>query len=164
VVAQVRRELRAIDPELTLHDVRTMRQVMASDIARETFALVLMGVFGTIAILLVTVGIYGVLTYSVNERTREIGIRLALGADAGTVRSAVVLKGLTLAIAGIVLGLLGALALTRLLQSLLFNVGTLDPAVLAGIPIAMTIVAALAGYLPARRATRVDPMEALRQE
>ncbi len=164
VVAQVRRELRAIDPELTLHNVRTMRQVAAGDIARETFALVLMGVFGTIAILLVTVGIYGVLTYSVNERTREIGIRLALGADAGTVRSAVVLQGLILTIMGIVLGLLGAFALTRLLQSLLFSVGTLDPTVLAGIPITMTIVAAFASYLPARRATRVDPMEALRQE
>jgi ABC-type antimicrobial peptide transport system permease subunit len=164
VVAQAHQELQAVDPELTIHNVQTLRRVMAADIARETFVLVLMTVFGAIAVLLVSVGIYGVLTYAVNERTREIGIRLALGAGTSSVRSAVVLQGLALVIVGIVLGLLGALGLTRVLQSMLFNVETLDPLVLTGIPLAMTLVAILAGYLPARRATRVDPMEALRQE
>jgi putative ABC transport system permease protein len=164
VVAQTRRELAAVDPELTLHNVRTMHTVMAGDIAREMFALVLMSVFGTVAILLVTVGIYGVLMYAVNERTREIGIRLALGASIGAVRGAVVRHGLTLTIIGIVIGLAGAAGLTRLLRSMLYGVGTLDPIVLVTVPVVIAIVAALAGYVPARRATRVDPMEALRQE
>jgi predicted lysophospholipase L1 biosynthesis ABC-type transport system permease subunit len=164
VVAQVRRELQAIDPALTMHNVQTMRHVMAGEIARETFTLVLLGVFGTIAVVLVTVGIYGVLTYAVNERTQEIGIRLALGANTVALRNAVVLQGVRLTIAGVLLGLIGAIALTRVLRSMLFDVGTMDPLVLTATPLAMVVVAVLAASLPAHRATRVDPMEALRQE
>jgi len=164
VVDLVRRELVDIDPELVAYDVRTMRGVVAEDIERETFVLVLMGLFGTIAILLVAVGIYGVLTYAVSQRTREIGIRLALGANVGTVRGAVVRHGVMLAGIGILVGLPAAFALTRMLRSLLFGVGTLDPWALTAVPVILMIVALLAAYLPARRATEVDPMESLRQE
>jgi putative ABC transport system permease protein len=157
-------ELAAIDPGLVLHNARWMRDVMASVIARDKFALVLMTMFAGVALCLASVGIYGVLAYSVNQRTREIGIRMALGADSRKVRWAVIRQGASVVAAGIVAGLAGALALSVLLESMLFGISVRDPFTFAVVPLALSASAGLAGYLPARRATRVNPVEALRQE
>ncbi len=137
---------------------------MGTAIAREKFTFLLMGIFAAVALSLATVGIYGVLAYSVTQRTREIGIRMALGADLRAVRWAVVRHGAILAAVGISGGLLGAFALSQLLRSLLFEVRVRDPLTFTVVPITLALVALLAGYIPARRATKVDPIEVLRHE
>ena len=123
-----------------------------------------MGIFALVALVLAAIGIYGVLSYSVSQRAREIGIRMALGAKAVQVRRIVVGQGVKLAALGIVVGLAGALALGRLLDSMVFEVSVADPVVLASVAIGLAAVAMLASYLPARRATRVDSIDALREE
>jgi putative ABC transport system permease protein len=160
----VRQELAAIDPGLVFYNARWMRDVTASAIARDKFALVLMATFSGVALSLAAVGIYGVLAYSVTQRTREIGIRMALGADSRKVRSVVVRQGARVAVVGIVAGLLGAFALSRLLESMLFGVTARDPFTFAVVPLALALSVWLAGYIPARRATKVNPIEALRHE
>ena len=159
-----RRELAAIDPDLVLHYPRSMRDVMGTAIARETFVFVLMCVFGALALSLAAAGIYGVLAYSVHQRTREIGIRMALGADGQAVRWNVVRQGVLLSGTGIVAGLAVAFILSGVLQSLLFNVGVRDPFTFLTVPVALVVVACLAAYVPARHASRVDPIEAIRYE
>jgi ABC-type antimicrobial peptide transport system permease subunit len=124
----------------------------------------LMSVFGAAALLLAAIGLYGLMAYSVEQRTQEIGIRLALGADAHGVRRMVVRQGLRLAIIGIVVGLACAFGLTRFISSMLYGVRAWDPTVFVGVPIVLTIVAFLAAWIPARRASRVDPIQALRYE
>jgi ABC-type antimicrobial peptide transport system permease subunit len=124
----------------------------------------LMTVFGCCALLLAAIGIYGLMAYSVEQRTQEIGIRLALGASVAQVKKMVVVQGMRLAIVGVVIGLGAAFALARLLQTLLFGVTTRDPLVFAAVPALLTTVAFLAVWLPARRASRVDPITALRYE
>ena len=137
---------------------------MGRQVARDRFALTLMGIFAVIALTLAAIGIYGVLSYSVNQRTQEIGIRMALGARPAQVRRIVVGQGLVLAAIGIAVGIGGAFGLTRLLDSMVFGVSVRDPLIFVAVPVTLGLVAALAGYLPARRATKVDPMEALRSE
>ncbi|NIM49933.1 MAG: FtsX-like permease family protein [Gemmatimonadales bacterium] len=159
-----RRELAEIDPQLVIHNAQSMQAVMGTAIAREKFTFLLMGIFAAVALSLATVGIYGVLAYSVTQRTREIGIRMALGADLRAVRWAVVRHGAILAAVGISGGLLGAFALSQLLRSLLFEVRVRDPLTFTVVPITLALVALLAGYIPARRATKVDPIEVLRHE
>ena len=124
----------------------------------------LMTVFGGCALLLAAIGIYGLMAYSVEQRTQEIGIRLALGANARQVKNMVVAQGMRLAIVGVVIGLASAFGLAQLIRTLLFGVTTRDPLVFAGVPILLTVVAFLAVWLPAKRASKVDPIVALRYE
>jgi len=161
IVGQLRAELQRIDPQLVLYRVRTMQDVVARGVAPQRFTMALMMSFAATALLLAAVGIYGVLSYSVAQRTHEIGIRVALGADRAQVRGMVLRQGLILTGIGVVLGIGGALALTRWLSALLFEVDPGDPTVLGVVALLLALVATLAGYLPARRATAVDPIQAL---
>jgi putative ABC transport system permease protein len=164
LASSLRAAVRAVDPELPLYAVRTLEDLVAENTAQRRLAVVLLGVFAAIALALAVVGIYGVMAYSVEQRTPEIGIRMALGAHRRDILSMMLKHGLTLALGGIALGLLAALALARLIASLLFGVGAADLPTFALVPLLLVGVAALACYLPARRATRVDPLVALRYE
>ncbi|MGB7923252.1 MAG: ABC transporter permease [Pyrinomonadaceae bacterium] len=160
----VRREVRAVDPDLPVYAIRTMDEVMAKAVSQRRFSMVLLGVFAFIALALSAVGIYGVMAYSVSQRTHEIGVRMALGAQPRDVLRMVITQGLTLIFAGMAVGLVGAFIVTRFLSGLLFNVSPRDPLTFAAITLLLAIVALLACYVPARRATKVDPMVALRYE
>jgi putative ABC transport system permease protein len=160
----IRAEVRALDANLPVSNLRTLDQVLSRAVAQPRFYLLLLGAFAAVALVLAAIGIFGVMSYSVVQRTREIGIRVALGANPGAVLRMVVGRALWLALGGVAVGLLGALALSRLLGSLLFGVSATDPLTFAGVAALLTSVALLATYLPARRATRVDPMVALRSE
>jgi predicted permease len=149
---------------LPVSEIRTMDQVVTRSTSRERFNMWLMAVFGGSALLLAAIGIYGLMAYSVEQRTQEIGIRLALGASAGQVKNMVVGQGMRLAIVGVVVGLWSALALTRFIASVLYGVEARDPMVFTAAPAILTLVALLAAWIPARRASRVDPIEALRYE
>ena len=163
VVAQVRAAVQAVDPEQPIADVRTMDQWVSSSLQNRRTPTALLTVFGAVALVLSAIGIYGILAFAVTQRGREFGIRHALGADQRSIVSLVVFEGLRTASVGIVLGLLGAAALTRSLQSLLFGVTVHDPMVFVGVAVTLLAVAAAACYIPARRATRVDPIVALRE-
>jgi ABC-type antimicrobial peptide transport system permease subunit len=141
-----------------------MQEIASTSTSRERFNMWLMSVFGAAAVLLAAIGIYGLMAYSVEQRTQEIGIRMALGAQAGEVRKMIVQQGMVLAIVGVVVGLSAALGLSGLMSTLLFGVTQWDPVVFTGVPILLTMVAFLAVWLPARRASRVDPLTALRYE
>jgi putative ABC transport system permease protein len=149
---------------LPVSDVRTMDEVVSLSTSRERFNTILMTVFGSSALLLAVIGIYGLMTYSVQQRTQEIGIRLALGAEARDVRNMVVMQGMRLVLIGVVIGIASAFGLTRLLASFLFGVKPMDPIAFTAIPILLSGVAWLAIWLPALRASHLDPVEALRYE
>ncbi len=151
----VRRELSAIDPDQPVSDVRTMRQVMTDTTGRARFNTLLLGFFAGLATLLAAIGIFGVMNYSVALRTREIGIRMALGAQQGQVLLLILKQGLLLTLIGIGIGVAGALALTRVMTSLLFGVEATDPATFATIVLLLAVVSSIACYIPARRATRI---------
>jgi predicted permease len=154
----------AVDRNQPLFDVKPMRRIVADSIALKRLALLLLSVFAAVALALAAAGIYGVMSYAVTQRAREIGVRIALGASAADVLGLVVRQGLKLALCGVALGLVVALALTRLMEALLFGVSATDPLTFAGIALLLLIVALLACWIPARRATKVDPMIALRCE
>jgi putative ABC transport system permease protein len=141
-----------------------MAQIAAESVSRRKFAMQLVGLFGVLALLLAGVGIYGVIAYSVTQRTREIGIRVALGASRTAILRWVLRQGMILTVAGIAVGLIGAVALTRLLRSLLFGVGPMDVVTYGVLAVVLGVVALIACYVPARRATKVDPLIALRYE
>ncbi|HET9713514.1 MAG TPA: ABC transporter permease [Pyrinomonadaceae bacterium] len=164
IAPAVQREIRTLDPNQPVSDVRTMNQVMSEWVSRSRFNTMLLGLFAGLATLLSAVGIFGVMNYSVALRTREIGLRLAVGAQPRQVLLLVLRQGLLLTIAGVVLGLAAAFALTRLLASLLFGVTAVDATTFTTISILLLIVSLLACYLPARRAMRIDPLRALRYE
>ena len=164
LVGAIRQQVLSTDKDQPVFNARTMEQVIAESIASRRFAMLLLSIFACVALLLASVGIYGVMSYSVTQRTHEIGIRMALGASAGDVLKMVVGQGMLLVIIGVACGLIGAFLVTRVMASLLFNVSTTDPITFAGISLLLALVALLACYIPARRATRVDPMTALRYE
>jgi predicted permease len=156
--------VRAVDPTLPVSEVRTMSHIVELANGRARFQALLLAIFAGAAALLAAVGIYGVMSYAVSRRTREIGVRMALGAAPGSVLRLVVAQGMAVALAGTGAGLLAALGLSRLMEGLLFGVGSTDPATYAGVAGLLLVIALLASYLPARRAARIDPTSALRSE
>jgi putative ABC transport system permease protein len=164
IIGAVRKEVAAIDRDQPIASVRPMEQLMYESVAQPRFRTFLLGLFAALALVLAAVGIYGVMSYTVAQRTQEIGIRLALGAQARDVLRLVVRHGLSLAVIGIAIGVAGALALTRLMSNLLFEVNATDPMTFVSVSILLALVALVACYVPARRATRVDPLVALRYE
>ncbi|PYR40546.1 MAG: multidrug ABC transporter substrate-binding protein, partial [Acidobacteria bacterium] len=161
---EVSRAVWAINPNLPLANVRTLDEIVAKSMARTSFTLVMLAIAGTMALLLGAAGIYGVMSYAVSQRTREIGIRMALGAERRAVTRMFVRHGLELAAIGVACGLAAALALTRLMTSLLFEVSPIDPLTYVAVCAALAATALVASYLPALRATLVNPVTALRAE
>jgi putative ABC transport system permease protein len=164
VINTLRRELRDLDPSLPLARVRTMDEVVSAAQSRPRFLALLLTLFSSVALVLAAVGIYGVISYSVAQRTKEFGVRMALGAQRGDVLGIVLGRGMGLTLLGIGIGLGGAFVMTRFLSRLLFGVTPTDPATFVVVSTVLAIVAFLASYIPARRATKVDPMVALRYE
>jgi putative ABC transport system permease protein len=164
LAAAVRSEVMALDPDLPVFDVRTMNDVLKESVAPRRLYMTLLGLFAGVAVTLAAIGLYGVMSYSVTQRTHELGIRMALGARQRDVLRLVVGQGMALAFAGIALGVIGAFGLTWLLSSLLFSVSATDPIIFIAIPLILAGVALGASFVPARRATKVDPMVALRYE
>ncbi len=164
LTSAVKKEIRELDPDLPIYNVRTMDQRVEESLARRRFSMMMLGLFAFLALALATIGIYGVMAYMVSQGTREIRIRLALGATQNHILRLVVRQGMILALTGIFIGLTGAFILTRLMRSLLFGVQATDPFTFAAIALLLTLIALLASYIPARRAARIDPMVSLRSE
>ncbi len=160
----LRKEIAAVDPNLPVSNVETMEQLLADGVTRPRFVMLLLGVLAVVALTLAAIGIYGLISYSITERTHEIGIRLALGAQRRDIFKQIIGQGLVLALGGVGVGLAAAFALTRVLAKLLFGVTASDPLTFVGVALLLTMIALVASYVPARRATRVDPMLALRYE
>jgi ABC-type lipoprotein release transport system permease subunit len=160
--AAIEREFRAVDPLVTPAHERTMEQVIAEGISRQSFNMILLSVFAAIALLLAAIGVYGLMAYSVERRTQEMGIRMALGASSGDLLRIVLLQGAKLTGIGVAVGLALAYGVTRLVASLLFGVKAADPVSFAAVTAVLALVALAATYVPARRAARIPPAEALR--
>jgi predicted permease len=159
-----RKEIQSVDPDLPIFHPVTMDERVHESLARRRFSMLLLSLFAGLAVALAMIGIYGVVSYVVNQGTREIGIRLALGATPRAILHLVIGRGMALAIPGVIIGLLGGLAFTRMMRGLLFGVSPIDPLTFVAIPVALVLVALLASYIPAQRATRVDPTISLRSE
>jgi putative ABC transport system permease protein len=164
LIAAVRRQVLATDPEQPISQIGAFTQMRDAAVAPQRLNMLLLGLFAAVALLLALVGIYGVMSYAVTQRAHEIGLRMALGAQRSDVLKLMIREGMTLTLAGALLGLGGALALTRLMKTLLFGVSPTDPLTFAAIPLLLTFVSLLACWIPARRATKVDPMTAMRSE
>jgi putative ABC transport system permease protein len=164
LTAALQREVLALDRNVPLTAIQTMKERVAEVTSRTRFIAVLLGLFAGLALLLAGIGIYGVMAYRVSARTREIGVRLALGAPAGRVLRLILSQGLRLTLIGIAIGLLVSFALNRVMQRLLYGVSATDPLTFAGVTLLLTLTALLACWIPARRATKVDPLAALRLE
>ena len=160
----VRQILREIDPALPAFAITPLAEVVSDSVAQRRFSMLLLAVFAVVALFLAAVGLYGVVAYAVSQRTQEIGVRIAIGAQPGDVLGLIVGGGMKLAAIGVAIGLAGALALSGMVRAMLFELTPMDPASYAGTALVLLIVAAFACYVPARRATRVDPIVALRNE
>ena len=161
---EVQQAVWSVNSSLPVASERTMQEIYAQSLARTSFTMVMLGIAGAMALVLGIIGIYGVISYSVSQRRREIGIRLALGAQQGELRGMFVRQALVLAVIGVAIGLGAAMVLTRLMTSLLFGISVLDPLTYVAVPLVLVASATLASYLPARRASAVDPVEALKAE
>jgi predicted permease len=164
LIAPITAALRDASGGLPVAHIRTMDEIEARNTARQRFNMLLLTVFGCAGLLMAAIGVYGVMSYSVQQRTQELGVRMALGAQASSLRNMVIRQGMALTLAGVVLGIGGAFWLTRFLASFLFGVKTLDPVAFIATPVLLCAVALLSIWIPAKRATRVDPMTALRLE
>jgi len=164
LVPSINKEIQSLDPEIPAFEIKSMTERVSESLARRRFSTFLLGVFAVVALLLAVIGIYGVIAYSVTQRTQEIGIRMALGAEPSTILRMILRQSLVLVVAGIAIGLMAAFGLTRFMSSLLFGVGQTDLLTFALPPVLLLIVALLASLLPARRAGTVDPVTALRSE
>ena len=164
IASTIRNAVQEVDKDQPISNVQTMDQLLAGSMARRRFNMLLLGIFAVVALVLAAVGIFGVMNYSVTQRTHEIGIRMALGALPADVLKMVVAQGMTLALVGVALGLGAAFLITRVMSNLLFGVSATDPVTFAGVSLLLTVIALLACYIPARRATRVEPVIALRYE
>jgi putative ABC transport system permease protein len=164
LAAAITKEIQSVDPAQPVFDVKSIDQRLYDSMARRRFSMFLLTVFAVVALILAAIGIYGVMAYSVSHRTREIGIRVALGARPRDVLSLVIRQGIILTLTGALAGLIVALGLTRVMSSLLFGVGAMDPLTFVGVAALLITVALLACLIPARRATKVDPIVALRYE
>jgi putative ABC transport system permease protein len=164
IIAAVRQTVWSIDPNQPIANINTLEQIVSDSIAQPRLNMVLMMLFGGLALLLSAVGIYGLLSYAVTQRTQELGIRMALGANVGDVLKLVLKQGMLLALIGEAIGLFAAFAVTRLIRGLLFGVTPTDTTIFGGVVIVLTLTALLACWVPARRATKVDPLVALRYE
>jgi putative ABC transport system permease protein len=164
VVPSIRKAIDNLDRDLPLFQVRTTAEIIETTVQRREFSILLLSLFAGLALVLAAVGLYGVLSYTVQQRTGEMGIRMALGASAGDVRRLILAQGMKPALAGVAGGIAGALIATRLLSSMLFHVSPMDPSTFAAVATGLIGVAALACLIPAMRATRIDPTIALRRE
>jgi putative ABC transport system permease protein len=164
IVPSIRKAIENLDRDLPLFQVRTTAEIIDSRIQGREFSILLLSLFAGLALVLAAVGLYGVLSYTVSQRTGEMGIRMALGASSADVRDLILVQGMKPALAGVVGGIAGALIATRLLSSMLFNVSPMDPSTFAAVALGLMGVAVLACLLPAMRATRIDPTIALRRE
>ena len=164
LIPQISEQLRVASGGIPVARVRTMEEIVAHSTSRESFNMTLLTIFGAVALVLAAIGIYGLMAYSVAQRTQEMGIRMALGADRNTIRGLVVWQGMRLTLVGVAVGIAAAFGLTRLISTFLFGVKSWDPSVFVSVPIILTITALLAVWVPAHRASRLNPMEALRSE
>jgi predicted permease len=164
LTAAVADAIHGLDPDLPLYNVRTMDQRLEESLARRKFSMALLTAFAGLALALATIGVYGVIAYLVNQGTRELGIRIALGASQRNILALVLRQGMSLALTGVAIGVAAALALTRLMQSLLFGVKATDALTFAAIPLVLVVIALVTSLIPARRASRIDPMVSLRSE
>ena len=164
LIGAVRTEVQALEKNLPVTNVRPMTETIGNSLYAARMGAILLGIFGALALLLAAVGLYGVMSYVVSRRTREIGIRMALGAQSSDVFKLVLKEGMTLVAIGVALGLVKAMIVTRLLASFLYGISATDEITFASIPLILALVALVACYLPARRAMKVDPMVALRYE
>jgi ABC-type antimicrobial peptide transport system permease subunit len=162
--AVVRKEIRELDPDLPVYNVRSMTTRVEESLARQRFSMTMLTGFAVLALGLATIGIYGVIAYLVSQGTREVGIRMALGATPRGILTLIVRQGLMVAIIGMTIGLIAAFALTPMMRALLFEVRPSDPLTFIAIATLLLLVALVASYIPARRAARIDPMESLRAE
>jgi putative ABC transport system permease protein len=160
----VEREVRSLDPDQPVYRVRTMRELMSESVARRRLSMLLLAIFAGAALLLASIGIYGVMSYTVAQRSHEVGIRIALGASGTDVVGLVLGHSLRLTLLGILVGLLGSWSLTRFLSTLLFDTRAADPLTFTAVALVLAMVALAASFIPAWRATIIDPMNALRQE